>query len=99
MKKMEKRKNFIKKHMRNSDQGLGRRKKKQAKNKATDINKALLPHNRMTFKSKVISPENRLREGTTRRHESPFDGLSLFSLFPVSCSWNVICIIALSFFD
>ena len=85
--------------MRNSDQGRGRRKKNQAKNKATDINKALLPHNRMTCKSKVISPENRLREGTTRRHKSPFDGLSLFSLFPVSCSWNVICMIALSFFD
>ena len=31
MKKMEKRKNFIKKHMKNSDQGLGRRKKKTGK--------------------------------------------------------------------
>ena len=39
--------------------------KKQAKNKATDINKALLPHNRMTRKSKIISPENRRRISRT----------------------------------
>ena len=53
MKKLEKRKNFIKKHMRNSYQGLGRRKKKQKKQ--TDINKAFLAHKRMTCGSKVIS--------------------------------------------